>query len=120
MLQQRRDLLVRLHRGLAQVPGAPLGPVGERVGERRVRGAPLAAQRLGHHGGADQRVPEPQPLPALLDLHQPLALDRREVLQAGPAPGAAGRRLQHAQVTGPFEGRQQEQPPGGGGQTGDP
>ena len=66
----RRDLLVMADGSESAMPHSAITVrLGQRIGERRVDGSPLACRSAGMHRGAHQRVTEKQPL--ALDDDQP-------------------------------------------------
>ena len=88
-LQQRRHLLVRIQGRRRQVPGPPVGLVGQRPGELAVRRGPPRERRGVIDGGTDQGMRELQAGP--VDLDQAQLLGRRQGLRAWPRHGRSCR-----------------------------
>jgi hypothetical protein len=112
LLKERGDLFVGFLGGFCQVPGVPLGLVGEPRGEFGVRAAALLQGRKLHDRRPDQRMAERQACGGLIGTHQtgPFGRSQTSWIAVG------GQRPDEAQIAGAVQDGQQQQLVGRGGQ----
>ena len=106
LVEQARDLLVRLDGRLREVPGAAFGLIRKLSREGPVRGTALGAGRQFHDRRPGQRMTERQPATAAVHAHQARPLRGREI---GELVRPGHRRPQRAEITRTVEHGEQEQ-----------
>ena len=104
-LDRRGDLLVRRVGGFGEVMAAPLGLIGEELGQPLMGRAPLVVRRALDHHRLEDRVPEPQLADAVIDHDEVVAFGRPEVIESS----RAARRRQHSEVAAAVQRGEQEQ-----------
>ncbi|MGW3192967.1 hypothetical protein ACWDBT_34635 [Streptomyces ardesiacus] len=98
------DRLVRDRRRSREVITAPLGLVGQRVGQSVVGAAPLFTGGTVDYRGPDQRMPEAHRAAVLCDHDQMVTLRGSEFLKAARPAGS----LKDADVAGALKSREQQ------------
>src|ERR1700733_13758452 len=95
----------------AQLPCPALRLAGEVPGQRLVGPPALVSGRRPDRRGADQRMPERDPVGVLVGPHQVVALGGSEIIELVAVTAS---RVQHTKVSGTFQGRHEEERPGPG------